>query len=76
MGAPQKPKLPYGLLAEFEQGEALIAAVHKAYAAGYRQMNGYTPFPLDGLFEALGRRPTRLPRWTGWCAITVICSSC
>ena len=64
MGAPQKPKLPYGLLAEFEQGEALIAAVHKAYAAGYRQMNGYTPFPLDGLFEALGRRSTRLPLLT------------
>lgn len=64
MGAPQKPKLPYGLLAEFEQGEALIAAVHKAYAAGYRQMNGYTPFPLDGLFEALGRRPSRLPLLT------------
>jgi hypothetical protein len=64
VGAPQKPKLPYGLLAEFEQGETLIAAVHKAYAAGYRQMNGYTPFPIDGLFEALGQRPTRLPLLT------------
>jgi hypothetical protein len=61
MGRPQQPQLPYGLLAEFEQGEALIAAARQAYAAGYRQMNGYTPFPLDGLFEALGQRPTRLP---------------
>ena len=64
MGAPQQPQSPYGLLAEFEQGEALLAAAHKAYAAGYRQMNGYTPFPLEGLFEALGQRPTRLPLLT------------
>jgi hypothetical protein len=64
MGLPQQSPSPYGLLAEFAQGEALIAAVHKAHAAGYRQMNGYTPFPLDGLFEALGPRPTRLPLLT------------
>src|SRR4029079_7424880 len=64
MGAAQQSLSPYGLLAEFEQGEALNAAVHKAYAAGYRRMNGYTPFPLDGLFEALGRKPTRLPLLT------------
>jgi hypothetical protein len=61
MGTPQQSQSPYGLLAEFEQGESLIAAAHKAYATGYREMNGYTPFPLDGLFEALGQRPTRLP---------------
>ena len=64
MGLPQQSPSPYGLLAEFSQGEALVAAAHKAYAAGYRQMNGYTPFPLDGLFEALGQRPTRLPLLT------------
>jgi hypothetical protein len=64
MGAPQELQSPYGLLAEFEQGEALLAAAHKAYAAGYRRMDGYTPFPLDGLFEALGHRPTRLPLLT------------
>lgn len=60
--SPQPP--PYGLLAEFEQGESLLAAARAAYAAGYRQMNGYTPFPLDGLFEALRLKPTRLPLLT------------
>ncbi len=64
MGAPQPSQSPYGLLAEFEQGEALLAAARKAYAAGYRHMNGYTPFALEGLFEALGQRPTRLPLLT------------
>ena len=64
MGTPQHSSPPYGLLAEFEQGAGLLAAVQAAYAAGYRQMNGYTPFPLEGLFEALGQRPTRLPLLT------------
>jgi hypothetical protein len=64
MGASQPTPSPYGLLAEFEQGEELLPAVHAAYAAGYRKMNAYTPFPLEGLFEALGQRPTRLPLLT------------
>ena len=63
-GIATKSRSPYGLLAEFEQGEELLSAAHAAYAAGYRQMNGYTPFPLEGLFEALGQKPTRLPLLT------------
>jgi hypothetical protein len=51
----------YGLLAEFESSEALIEAAHKARAAGYQKMNAYTTFPLEGLSEALGQKPTRLP---------------
>ena len=51
----------YGLLAEFETGELVLEAAEKAYAAGYRQMNAYTPFPLEGLSKVLGQKPTRLP---------------
>lgn len=61
MGAPPKPDEVYGLLAEFEEGDALLAAARQAYAAGYRRMNGYTPFPVHGLAQALGQSPTRLP---------------
>lgn len=61
MGAPPKPDELYGLLAEFEEGDALLAAARQAYAAGYRRMNGYTPFPVHGLAQALGQNPTRLP---------------
>jgi hypothetical protein len=64
MGATQSVPSPYGLLAEFEQGEELLTAVQATYAAGFRRMNAYTPFPLDGLFVALGQRPTRLPLLT------------
>jgi hypothetical protein len=51
----------YGLLGEFETTEALLEAARKARGAGYRKMNAYTPFPLEGLSEALGQPPTRLP---------------
>lgn len=51
----------YGLLAEFDEADAVLDAARQSYAAGYRQMNGYTPFPVHGLSQALGRKPTRLP---------------
>jgi len=58
--APRRDEL-YGLLAEFEQSEALLEAAGKAHAAGHTKMNAYTPFPLEGLSETLGQKPTRLP---------------
>jgi len=51
----------YGLLAEFEKPEQLVAAAHRAREAGYRRMDGYTPFPVEGLAQALGRRYTMVP---------------
>jgi hypothetical protein len=51
----------YGLLAEFSDADALVEAARGAYSTGYRQMNGYTPFPLHGLSEALGQKPSRVP---------------
>jgi hypothetical protein len=51
----------YGLLAEFNEADGLVEAARAAYAAGYRRMNGYTPFPVHGLSEALGQKPSRVP---------------
>ena len=51
----------YGLLAEFEQPDDVLNAARKAFEAGYRQMNAYTPFHVEGLSAALGQKPTRLP---------------
>jgi hypothetical protein len=51
----------YGLMAEFHTPESLLAAAHRAYQAGYRVMDGYTPFPVEGLAEAVGFKKTRLP---------------
>lgn len=55
------PHALYGLLGEFETTEQIVDAASKTYAAGYRKINGYTPFPVHGLSEALGQKPTRLP---------------
>jgi hypothetical protein len=54
------PRL-YGLLAEFDSPERLLQAARAARLAGYHRMDGYSPFPVDGLAEALGFRFNLLP---------------
>jgi Protein of unknown function (DUF3341) len=51
----------YGLMAEFDDPNTLVAATHRAYAEGYRRMDAYSPFPIEELHEALGVHHTRLP---------------
>src|SRR5437773_10717175 len=51
----------YGLIAEFEDPKALVAATHRAHRAGYRCMDAYSPYPIEELHEALGGHHTRLP---------------
>ena len=55
-----KPPL-YGLMAEFEQPEALLKASRAAQRAGYRKMDAYSPFPVEGVAEAIGFKHTRVP---------------
>jgi len=50
----------YGLLAEFDGPESLVAAARAAHQDGYRKIDAYTPFPVEGLAEAIGFRTTRL----------------
>jgi Alternative complex III, ActD subunit len=51
----------YGLIAEFEDPNALVAATRRAHDAGYRCMDAYSPYPIEELHEALGAHHTRLP---------------
>jgi hypothetical protein len=51
----------HGLLAEFSEPAALLEAARAARGAGYRQLEAYTPMPVDGLVEALGASDERLP---------------
>jgi hypothetical protein len=57
---PPRPPL-YGLLAEFNDAEALVEATRAAYAAGYRRMDAYSPYPIEELSEALGFHENRIP---------------
>ena len=57
---PHAPPL-YGLMAEFDSPDALVVASRRAYEAGYRQLDAYTPFPIEELHEALDVHRTRVP---------------
>jgi len=51
----------YGVMAEFDNPTDLVAAAHRTYQAGYRRINGYSPFPIEELSEAIGFTRTSLP---------------
>jgi Protein of unknown function (DUF3341) len=51
----------YGVMAEFENATDLVAAARRVYAAGYRRINGYSPYPIEELSEAIGFTHTSLP---------------
>jgi hypothetical protein len=50
---PLQPAV-YGLLAEFESGEAMAHAASKAKAAGYTHLDCYSPYPVGEAADALG----------------------
>ena len=47
------PRL-YGLLAEFASPQDLLSAVQRTREEGYREVDAYTPFPIEAISEALG----------------------
>jgi hypothetical protein len=51
----------FGLMAEFDNPSALVAAATQARLAGFRKMDAYSPIPVEALDEALGLKRTRLP---------------
>ena len=55
-----KPPL-YGLMAEFDNPTDLVEAARRTYDEGYRRINGYSPFPIEELADAIGFHKTRLP---------------
>lgn len=50
----------HGLIAEFETAEAILGATRLAYQAGYRAMEAYTPYAVEGLAKELGLRRNRV----------------
>jgi hypothetical protein len=59
--ATPKPPTIYGLMGEFDDPNALVAATYRAHYEGYRRMDAYSPFPIEELHEALGLHHSRLP---------------
>ncbi len=51
----------YGVMAEFQTPDALIAAAHKARLAGYSKMDAYSPFPIEEVIEEVAPGNTGVP---------------
>jgi hypothetical protein len=51
----------FGLLAQYEDPDSLLAAAAKVRDAGYTKWDCHTPFPVHGLDRAMGIKPTILP---------------
>jgi hypothetical protein len=51
----------YGLMAEYDTTEHLLEAARRAHEAGYTRLDAFTPFPVEGLAEAIGFERTRVP---------------
>lgn len=52
----------FGILAEYEHPGALIKAASKVRDAGYLKFDTYSPFPVHGMDDAMGLKPSKL----GW----------
>lgn len=53
--------LLHGFLAEFTTPQALQECVRRARVEGFREMDAYTPFPVEGLAEELGQHQSPMP---------------
>ena len=57
---PAKPKL-YGVMGEFASPRALIDAIERAREEGYTQLDAYTPYPIEEVWEAIGHHKSPVP---------------
>jgi hypothetical protein len=51
----------YGLMAEFDSAQALVDAAKKTHEAGYKKIDAYSPFPIEGLAEEIGMHFDEIP---------------
>ncbi|HEY2828960.1 MAG TPA: DUF3341 domain-containing protein [Thermoanaerobaculia bacterium] len=50
----------YGIMAEFNDPQALLDAANATREAGYKDIDAYSPFPIHGLSDAIGFGHTKL----------------
>jgi hypothetical protein len=59
-GTTMLPPAIYGLMAEFDDPTSLVAAAKRTYAAGYRKIDTFSPYPIEEAWEAIGQHDRRL----------------
>lgn len=72
-----EPKAPrsFGWMAEFSDEHALLDAAKKVRDSGYTRTDAFTPFPVHGIDEALGIKPTILPFIVLCAGLTGLCTA-
>jgi len=58
-----------GVLVEFDDAHKLLHAAEAMRDAGFTRWDCHTPFPVHGLNDAMGLRPTNLPYFTFLCGL-------
>ena len=51
----------FGVMAEFDGPDELVRAALQAHQSGYRRMDAYSPFPIEGLADAIGMHRSWIP---------------
>lgn len=63
----------YGVMAEFPNPGVVYHAAEVVRDAGYKSWDLYSPFPIHGIDEAMGIKPTKLPLLVGVMGLTGAC---
>jgi hypothetical protein len=66
----ETPRRPFGLMAEFDNATALVAAARRAREAGYTKIDAYSPFPIEELTDAMKLPRNRVPLVVLLCGLT------
>jgi hypothetical protein len=53
----------FGIVAAYTTPETLLAAARRAHERGLTELDAFTPYPVTGLPELIGVRPSRIPAW-------------
>ena len=51
----------YGIMAEFDSAQHLLEAARATHEAGYKKIDAYSPFPIEGLAEEIGFHHDEVP---------------
>jgi hypothetical protein len=60
----KKQATMHGLMVEFLTAQEILEATRQAWRAGFREMDAYTPYPVEGLAVTLGMKKSRIPMIT------------
>lgn len=63
---------PVCVLAEYLEPEACLLAAERVREAGYRRWDVHSPYPVHGMDQAMGLKPTRL----GWISMAFGMAGC